>query len=150
MDDLADLYESIVPDAPPGEALGLIGGTVHELHEVERGTERLADLATRAVEVERVVRRQGATLEEVAATPGAEPFVDALQAFLAEHGHLGQMYDDLGFPSWVEEPSLLLTEIGKRTEHSMPVDAETRRQRLADEAVALAGVVRLALADDPE
>ena len=150
MDDLADLYESIVPDAPPGEALGLIGGTVHELHEVERGTERLADLATRAVEVERVVRRQGATLEEVAATPGAEPFVDALRAFLAEHGHLGQMYDDLGFPSWVEEPSLLLTEIGKRIEHSIPVDAETRRQRLADEAVALAGVVRLALADDPE
>src|SRR4029077_10609315 len=44
MDDLADLYESVVPDAPPGEALGLIGGTAHELHEVERGMEVLACL----------------------------------------------------------------------------------------------------------
>ena len=150
MDDLADLYESVVPDAPPGEALGLIGGTVHELHEVERGMERLADLATRTVEVERAVRRQGATPDEVSAVPGAEPFVDELRAFLAEHGHLGQMYDDLGFPSWVEEPSLLLTEIAKRIDHSMPVDAETRRRRLADEADELAGVVRLALEADPE
>ena len=92
----------------------------------------------------------GSRLEDVEAVDGAGPFVDALRAFLAEHGHLGQMYDDLGFPSWIEEPRLLLTEIAKRIEHSMPVDAETRRRRLADEADVLAARARAALADDPE
>jgi hypothetical protein len=31
LEDLADLYESIIEKASPGEALGLIGGGVHEL-----------------------------------------------------------------------------------------------------------------------
>jgi phosphohistidine swiveling domain-containing protein len=150
MDDLADLYESVVPNAPPGEALGLIGGTVHELHEVERGLEKLASLATETRSVEQAIRRDGVSVEDVAAEAGSEPFVDALRAFLEEHGHLGQMYDDLGFPSWSEEPTMLLTEIRKRVEHSMPADAETRRQRLADQAEILAARARAALAADPE
>ncbi|MFL5712422.1 MAG: PEP-utilizing enzyme [Chloroflexota bacterium] len=150
MEDLADLYESVVPNAAPGEALGLIGGSVHELHEVERGLENLASLATANPSVERAVRLEGATVEDVAAEEGSAPFLDALRAFLEEHGHLGQMYDDLGFPSWVEEPTILLTEIGKRIEHSMPADAEARRQRLADEAEVLAARARAALAGDPE
>jgi hypothetical protein len=65
---------------PPGEALGLIGGTVHELHEVERGMERLADLATRRTgRAGRSAARR--TLEEGVGVPGAEPFVDAMRAF---------------------------------------------------------------------
>ena len=148
LDDLADLYEAVIPEAAPGEALGLIGGGVHELHEVERGLERLAAMAADEIAVERLVRQSGATLDELAALDVADPFVAALRGFLAEHGHLGQMFDDLGLPSWIEEPGLLLTEIAKRIEHSMPVDAETRRRRLADEAVVLAAKVRVALADD--
>ena len=150
LDDLADLYESVVTGAAPGEALGLIGGGVHELHEVERGLERLAAMAADEIAVERLVRQSGVTLDELAALDVADPFVAALHAFLAEHGHLGQMYDDLALASWIEEPGLLLTEIAKRIEHSMPVDAETRRQRLADEAEVLAAKVRSALADDPD
>jgi len=150
LDDLADLYEAVVPGAAPGEALGLIGGSVHELHQVERGLERLAAMAADEIAVERLVRQPGVTLDELAALDAADGFVAAMRAFLAEHGHLGQMYDDLALASWIEEPGLLLTEIAKRIEHSMPVDAETRRQRLADEAEVLAAKVRLALADDPE
>ena len=55
-----------------------------------------------------------------------------------------------GFASWVEEPDLLLTEIAKRIEHSMPVDAETRRRHLAAQAEVLAERARAALAGDPE
>ncbi len=44
LEDLADLYESVVEEASPGEALGLIGGGVHELHDVERQLEALAAL----------------------------------------------------------------------------------------------------------
>ena len=150
LDDLADLYESVVTGAAPGEALGLIGGDVHELHEVERGLERLAAMAADEIAVERLVRQSGVTLDELAALDVADPFVAARHAVHSEHGHLGQMYDDLALASWIEEPGLLLTEIAKRIEHSMPVDAETRRQRLADEAEVLAAKVRSALADDPD
>ena len=34
-----------------------------------------------------------------------------LRAFLAEHGHLGQGFDDLALASWGEEPEMLLAEI---------------------------------------
>jgi pyruvate,water dikinase len=150
LDDLADLYESVIPDASPGEALGLVGGTVHELHEVERGLEALAALAVESVDVEQLVRRDGVRLAEFEAEPQASRFLDAFRAFLLEHGHLGQMYDDLALPSWVEEPELLITEIAKRIEHSMPADAETRRTRLATEAHVLAERVRAALSGDPD
>lgn len=150
LDDLADLYESVVTEAGPGEALGLIGGGAHELHEVERGLERLAAMAAESIAVERLVRQHGVTLDELAALDKADAFVEALRAFLAEHGHLGQMYDDLALPSWIEEPGLLLNEIAKRIEHSMPVDAETRRLHLAAQAEALAAKARQALAADPE
>ena len=150
LDDLADLYESVVAGAAPGEALGLIGGGIHELHDVERGLERLAAMAAESMAVERLVRQPGVTLEELAALDAADAFVAALRVFLVEHGHLGQMYDDLALPSWIEEPGLLLGEIAKRIEHSMPVDAETRRLHLAAQAETLAAKARLALAGDPE
>ncbi len=150
LDDLADLYELAVTGAAPGEALGLIGGDVHELHEVEQGLERLAAMAAGSIAVERLVRQPGVTLDELAALDAADTFVEALRAFLDAHGHLGQMYDDLALPSWIEEPGLLLNEIAKRIEHSMPVGAEARRQHLASGAEALATKARLALADDPE
>ena len=75
----------------------------------------------------------------------------ALRAFLDEHGHLGQMFDDLALPSWIEEPELLLTELAKRIEHSMPSRRRGRRRlHLAAQAEALAAKARLALAGDPE
>ncbi|MFL5674782.1 MAG: PEP-utilizing enzyme [Chloroflexota bacterium] len=150
LDDLADLYESVVPDASPGEALGLIGGTVHELHEVERGLERLASLAAESAAVEQIVRRSGITVDEIERLPEAATFADAFRAFLAEHGHLGQMYDDLALASWIEEPELLITEIAKRIEHPMPTDADTRRARLAAEAEVRADRARQALTDDAD
>ena len=53
LEDLADLYESVVEDASPGEALGLIGGGVHELHDVERQLEALAALVAATPEARR-------------------------------------------------------------------------------------------------
>jgi rifampicin phosphotransferase len=150
LDDLADLYESVIDDAAPGEALLLIGGSVHELHEVERGLEGLAALAGRTPSVAAMLRDPSVTLEDVAELPEAGDFIDALQAFLLEHGHLGQSFDDLGQASWIEAPDLLLTELAKRLEHPPAVDAETRRQGLADQADLMADRVRAALATDPE
>jgi pyruvate,water dikinase len=150
LDDLADFYESVIDGAGPGEALELIGGSVHELHEVERGLEGMAILASATPSLERRLREPGVTLASVAALPEAGSFVDAFQGFLIEHGHLGQSFDDLGQPSWIEAPDLLLIELAKRLEHAPGDDAETRRLRLAGRADLLAERVREALADDRE
>lgn len=150
MDDLADLYESVVEKPHPGEALKLIQGTIHELVGVDAGLGRLTELAAASPGLAAAVAaRPGPSLEALAAFPGGEAFVSELRAFLEEHGHLGQGFDDLALASWGEEPTMLLSEIGKRLEH--PVEPATERAaRLTREAEALAQGVRARLADQPE
>ena len=150
LEDLADLYESIVENASPGEALGLIGGGVHELHEVERELEALAALVAGTPALAARVRGSGATVAELAARPDAAPFLTALDAFVARHGHLGQSFDDLALPSWGEDPDLLLAELAKRVEHPPAISADVRREGLAAHGEALAADVRARLGDDPE
>ena len=149
LEDLADLYESIVEGATPGEALGLIGGGVHELHDVERQLEALATVVAATPELADRFRHGGVTASELAARPDAQPLLTGLDAFLAEHGHLGQGFDDLASPSWAEDPDLLLTELAKRVEYPPAVGAEERREHQAAQAAILAAGVRARLADDP-
>ncbi len=154
LEELADAYEATVSGAAPGESLRLIQGTRHELLETELGMERLAEAANR----QRAVRDllAGATIgsdgehravarAELEGLPGGADFLAELDDFLAEHGHLGQGFDDLTFPSWAEEPSIPLSELGRRLANP-PEGAEARRVRLAAEAELLADAVRERLA----
>jgi pyruvate,water dikinase len=149
MDDLADLYESVIEKAPPGEAMRLIGGTIDELVAVDAGLGRLAELAASSPALtDAISTRPAPPFEELAAHPGGEAFISELRRFLAEHGHLGQGFDDLALASWGEEPAMLLAEVAKRVEH--PTEpAIARSARLANEADRLAGGVRDRLADEP-
>jgi rifampicin phosphotransferase len=149
IEDLADLYESIVPGAAPGEATALIGGTITELHDVERQLETLTALAAAEPLVAERLAIHGTTVAELAALPEAATFLGALDQFLAQHGHLGQGFDDLALASWAEEPELLLTELAKRLEHPPEIDQESRRAGLAARADALADKARAAIGDDP-
>ena len=158
LEELADLYEALVTEAAPGESLRLIQGARHELFETELGMERLAALAgerpaIRDLLVEatggddgehRQVERQ-----ELAVIADSGPFLDELDAFLERHGHMGQGFDDLSYPSWAEEPSIILGELGRRVAHP-PEAAEARRQRLAADADVLAEAVRDRLAGKDE
>jgi phosphohistidine swiveling domain-containing protein len=150
MDDLADLYESVIEKPPPGEAMRLIGGTIDELVAVDAGLGRLAELAATSPELADAIRsRPASSFEELATLPGGEAFVAALRDFLAEHGHLGQGFDDLALASWGEEPEMLLSEVAKRIEH--PIEpAMERAARLALDAERLADGVRERLADQPD
>jgi phosphohistidine swiveling domain-containing protein len=149
MDDLVDAYAAAVPDAPAGEALRLTQGQVHELYEVEVAMERLAAMVTDSPALADAVAAGGRSLDELRGLDGGEPFATAFEAFLAEHGHLGQSVDDLILPSWADEPSMVLAELAKRLE-GQPEPAEARRARLAAEAGDLADAVRARLADRPE
>ena len=150
MDDLADLYESVVVDAPPGEALRLIQGSIDELVEVDRGIGRLTAVAAAAPDIAHAITaRPAPSLDALAALPGGATFVEDLRAFLDVHGHLGQGFDDLALASWGEEPSMLLAEMAKRLEH--PVEpASARSARLAQDADALADAFRARIADRPD
>ena len=116
LEDLADLYESVIEAPAPGEALGLIGGGDHELQAVERGLEELAAIVAADAGPRRAPgRARTSPSRTLAALPGARPSSRrALSAFLAEHGHLGQNVDDLTLASWAEEPGLVLAELAKR------------------------------------
>jgi rifampicin phosphotransferase len=150
MDDLANFYESVVEKPHPGEALKLIQGTIHELVDVDAGLGRLTEIADASPALASALRATPApSPEQLAELPGGNAFASDLRAFLAEHGHLGQGFDDLALASWGEEPGMLLAEIGKRLEH--PVEpAVTRAARLAREADVLADGVRTRLADQHE
>ena len=151
LDDLADLYESVIDDAAPGDALRLIGGRVHELHEVERGLERLAAMAERTpIGRGRALGDPSVTLEDLAALPEARDVHRCAAGIPPRAWPSRPVVRRPGAASWIEEPDLLLTELAKRLEHPPAVDAETRRQRLADEADLMAERVRAALATDPE
>ena len=150
MDDLADLYESVVEKAPPGEAMRLIQGTIDELVAVDSGLGRLTEMAATSPTLAAAIdRRPAPSIDDLAALPGGPAFVSQLRVFLDEHGHLGQGFDDLGLASWAEEPAMLVAELAKRLEH--PVEpAADRAARLGREADALADSFRARLADQPE
>ena len=146
---LADLYESVMTDAPKGEALRLTQGTIHELTDVDAGLGRLAELASANPALARLLATQsGVSPDDIARVPAAEAFSSELGAFLERHGHLGQNWDDLLLPSWGEEPDRLLAEVAKRVEHP-PEPAHDRAARLAAEADALADSFRARVAGDP-
>jgi phosphohistidine swiveling domain-containing protein len=150
MDDLADLYEKVVPDASPGEALMLIGGGIDELQAVERDLEALATLIIDSPDLAAAVTAPDATMQAIEQTPGAASFRVALAAFLGRHGHLGQSFDELGMASWSEDPDLLLAELAKRVQHPPEAGVDVRRARLADRADALADGARARLREDPK
>jgi phosphohistidine swiveling domain-containing protein len=150
LDDLADVYESVVSDAPPGEALRLVHGRMEELQAVEAGVSELARLA--ASEATLAARLRGSssrTIESLAAMPEAAAFVKTLEAFLTHHGHMGQGFDDLAQASWSEEPERLLAEVAKRLEHPHS-DTDARRAAVGPDAEALVASVRERLSGNPD
>jgi rifampicin phosphotransferase len=150
VDDLSDLYESVVPDAPPGEALRLIQGRAGVLHDVERGLDRLTAIVV--AEPTLRARFDGAAppaMDELDDAPEAGEFVTALRAFLDEHGHLGGSFDDLAFPSWSEAPEIVLGDIARRMANGGP-SADERQAALLAGAEELADAVRDRLRARPD
>lgn len=158
LDDLVDAYLAAMGEGREAEALSLLGGERHELEAVEEGIEALAELAgpaggTLGAAIE-AAAAEGSILDPVdldglRAHPGGDAFVDAVQAFLAEHGHLGQNHDDLRLASWGEAPRMLLGRIAARRRAAVQPE-RARRAELRRRADELAAGVRAALAEKPD
>lgn len=150
LDDLADRYEALVAGGTAAEALELVAGTIPELRDVEIELEAVAAEAGRSTAVAARLRAHPPPdLATIAGLPDGPPFAAAVEAFLARHGHLGHVREDLMDPSWHEDPRPLLVEIGRRI--GRPVTrAEERWPRRAAAAEARADAVRAILADRPD
>ena len=149
LEDLADSYESLVENSSASEAFGLVAGLVDELRLAEEGLEQLTAAAAAIPALDARLRTgQPATMDEVEAIDGSAEFVARLRGFLAVHGHLGQIGEDLGQASWHEDPAPLLADIGKRLAEP-PVPARERWAARAAESEAIADRVRAILAERP-
>jgi pyruvate,water dikinase len=149
---LADVYEALTPGAAPSEALTLIQGSANELHQVEAELHALAQRARAWPAVSAALEQYAvAGLGGLAELEGGPAFIEAFEAFLDRHGHLGQAFDDLAQPAWADEPALLLAEVHKRCARAAE-DPEERRLRLAAQAESLAEATRqrLGAGSDPE
>lgn len=146
--DLADLYERVVPDASPGQALRLIQGRASELQEVDRAIDGLVELVAEDADLRAAFTDGPPSLAALGAVPAAADLLRALDAFLSEHGHLGGSFDDLAFPSWSDDPDIVLGDVARRLAAGGP-SSDERRAALVAEADAMADDVRARLADDP-
>ena len=162
LDDLIDAYNAAMGPGHDAEALGLTGGGHHELEDVEEGIEALAELATATPELSAAIEAAAGSgsgsgsesttdidFEALRALPGGREFVEALEGFLTQHGHLGQNNDDLLLASWGEDPRQLVARIAVRLRQpAQPV--REREAALARRADELADAVRAKLADRPD
>ncbi len=150
LEDLIDRYAAIVEDAGPADGLELVSTAVPELAAVDRDLGALTSVAARSAAVAaRLSESRPPDLDEIAAVDGGSSFVEELRRFLAAHGHLGTMREDLSEPSWNEDPGPLLAELGRRLRagDAPPVRPATDRVELAERRAA---VVRTVLADRPD
>jgi rifampicin phosphotransferase len=129
LNDLADFYETVIPDARSEEAFELVLGQRTVLTDVEIELENLATL----------LRASG---------PQAASFRVQLDTFLRRHGHLGQASDDLAVASWAEEPDAMLRELSTRASQP-PFSATDKCADLALQANRLEEKVLAQLVEDP-
>jgi pyruvate,water dikinase len=150
-DDLSEFYESVVADAAPGAALRLVQGRAEVLHDVEVGLDRLTALVRAEPTLHGVFSEDAPpTMAALESMPEADAFLADLREFLDVHGHLGGSFDDIAFPSWIEEPSIVLGNIARRLTVTDGPTSTERRAALLAQADAEADGVRAALADEPE
>ena len=150
LEDLADLYESVIEAPAPGEALGLIGGGDPRTAGGRARPRGAGSARGRGRRASRSAWPSPASPSTTLATPpDAGPFARRSTTFLAEHGHLGQNVDDLTLASWAEEPGLLLAELAKRVR--TPGRRSARRNGVCDWRPRRTGwpTGRAALAGDP-
>ncbi|MGH2452208.1 MAG: PEP-utilizing enzyme [bacterium] len=150
VNELADLYESFVEGAHPGEAFSLVQGLPNDLQRTQRDLFMLAEKARALPAVaDRIRRDPAAALVAMPETEGGAEFLEALRSFLDAHGHLGQPFDDLTYPSWADDPTLVLGEVHKRLA-ARGEDPELLRQQQRARAETLAAQARERLRDRPD
>lgn len=150
MDELAEVYESMT-GRPGVEALSFTSGRAAILQRQQRDFHRLLERIRGLPEVAvGIAAGEARTRAAIAALPGGEAAAAALDAFLAAHGDVGQLLNDLHVPAWADEPSLLINELARSLAGAASDDPEARLARQRAEADSGIARTRAALADRPD
>ena len=113
MDELAEVYEALT-GRPGVEALSFTSGRAMTLQRQQRDFHGLLERVRSLPAVAGAVAAGAApTCEAIKALPGGSVAVSALDAFLAEHGDVGQLLNDLRMPAWADDPRLLIAELAR-------------------------------------
>jgi len=147
LEELATVYASLT-GRPATDVPTFWQGRAGTLHEMQQ---RLHDLAA-TIRAEPAVARAIAglhALDDLDRIDGGPRVRDALAAFLALHGDLGQTGFGITSPSWSDEPRLLFCELG-RLVGSTGESPSARRARLLGDSDALERRTREELRDRTE
>jgi len=149
MDELAEVYEAVT-GRPGVEALSFTSGRAAILQLQQRDFHRLLErIRSLPAVAESIAAGTAQTVDAVAALPGGAAAVAALDAFLAAHGDVGQLLNDLRAPAWSDDPSLLITELARSLSGDVSDDPEARlagQRAVAEAAIAR---TRASLGDRP-
>jgi rifampicin phosphotransferase len=150
LDELVEAVKARLDGVSDAEILALASGRIQDLADVEDALSGLARIV--AADPDLVARLRTApprTIAELRTLPGAAGLADAVDAFLAVHGHLGHLTEDLDEPSWSAAPGRLLADLAIRTARDDDAVADRRAEHQAA-AAALEGRIRSELASRPE
>ena len=126
MDELAEVYEAVT-GRPGVEALSFTSGRAAILQQQQRDFHGLLERIRGLPAVARSIAAGAApTCAAVAALPGGAAAIAALDEFLAVHGNVGQLLNDLHAPAWADDPSLLITELARSLAGDESDDPEAR------------------------
>lgn len=106
-----DFYTDLLGDGDPYGAFRLLQGQDNMSLLVDRELYLLSRRALTSDEVRHVLGTTSAAdvVRELGAIADGREFLGALDAFLAEHGRRASLYVSVSAPSWVEDPTTLIT-----------------------------------------
>ncbi|HZS94786.1 MAG TPA: PEP-utilizing enzyme [Chloroflexota bacterium] len=108
-----DMYRDLFGDEDRFGAYRLTQGFDNKTLEGDRALWALSRQALAEPAVRSIVEEQAAAdvMPALEAEPAATEFLAALQAYLDEYGQRGPDYDEVGEPSWIEDPTPAILRI---------------------------------------
>jgi pyruvate,water dikinase len=146
LEELAQLYASLTGH-PATDVPTFWQGRAETLQLMQQQMHDLAALVRAAPDVARALPTVRALADLVSIEDG--PRVrSAIEAFLAQHGDVGQAGFDIESPAWADDPRFLLVELARLVQAD-PEDPAARRAKLLSDGAALEERTRAELRDRP-
>lgn len=146
-----DLYADLLGGDDPYGAFRLLQGQDNLSLQVDRDLYALSRTALASDEVRGILETTTAAdvVGKLGATADGRGFLSQLDAFLAEHGRRTSLYISVSAPSWIEDPTALVTVLQDAVTQPER-DHAAELEALAEEREQLTATARERLAAYPE
>ncbi|TMC71903.1 MAG: hypothetical protein E6J13_05960 [Chloroflexi bacterium] len=148
MEELAQAYETLVGGSG-GEVLAVTQGRAPTLQRLEHDLGELTEAAAAVPPIRDALKSGTRSLEALAAMPGGARFARAAEAFLTQHGDIGQENFDIATAAWRDDPAKVLAIVAQRLT-IQGADGDMRRAGARQRAEAIIERARALLAGRPD